>query len=247
MKTKVNTTVATVTPAIVTETIRPLSTLETLLSISGDKVSIPKGCDISPAELGAFIADRDEKARTYGSQARWTWHAIGALPDAEAKRAEVRKALEGKLSKSALYQLTSEAETLCPLIERENIAAPLSLLKDAKAELLVDEKTGRLAPMAKQTKAGRELIPLLKAGNVTQKGIRDIRAKHKPATVTPPKPKGGTPSGDAKEAAAFGLALGQAKAVQTYLTSVKLEGADRQQFVNIATDIARQLGLNIAN
>jgi hypothetical protein len=244
---KTQNTVTTTAPAIVTETIRPLSVIETLLSIEGDRVTIPKGCDVSPAELGAFIADRDDKARTYGSQARWTWYAVGQLPDNEAKRAEVRKALEGRMSKSALYQLTSEADTLCPLVINEGIKAPLSLVKDAKAALLVNEK-GKLEPMAKQSAAAKALIPLLKAGTVTQAGIRAIRKEH----ATPKAPKGPTaatpPANDAEKAAiAYGLALGQAKGVQTYVTANKLSGKDRDQMVNIVTDICRQMGLVIAN
>jgi hypothetical protein len=256
MKTQTATAPATATATDAkVEVIRPLSVIESLFTIEGDRVTIPKGLDVSPAEIGAFIADRDEKSRTYGGQARWTWYAVGLLPDATAKREAIKAALvgtakePGKMSQSAFYQLSSEAETLCPLIIAEGIKSPLSLVKDAKAALLVNEKTGRLAPMKDQGKAAKALIPLLKAGTVTQAGIRAIRKEH--ATPTAPKgPKASTtpPANEADKAAiAFGLALGQAKAVQTYVTANKLSGKDRDQFVNIVTDICRQMGLVIAN
>lgn len=231
---------------VLTETIRPMATLETLVSIDGDRVTIPKGSDLTDSEIALFIGDRADKARTFGSQARWTYYAAGMLNNGGERQKSIAEKLSTMLSKTALYQLTSEATTLCPLAIAEGIKAPLSVLKDAKAQLAINDKTGKLLPMAKQSRASKELIPLLKAGTVTQAAVRDIVKKHKaPTTSAPSKPT--AKAGEAaEEAKAFGGFLASLNNANKYLEGNKVEGDDRAKALVMVTDICRKLGISLA-
>lgn len=229
------------------ETIRPLATVETDFSFDGDRVTLKKGAQVTPSEFALFIANRETKAQGFKTQARWAYYEAGRLPNGTEVQAEIAKRLREMLSQSAFNQLTSEAKTLCPLIVTEGIKTPLSTLKDAMGALQVNEATGKLLPLAKQSKAGKALIPLLKAGTVTQAKVRAIRKDAAPA----PASKGnGKPSGkasaDAGKTMAFGNALGDLKRVSVYLEANRVEGDDRKQFVTVLCDIGRKLGLNVA-
>lgn len=227
------------------ETIRPLVTVEADFSFEGDRVTLKKGAQVTPSEFALFIANRETKAQGFKTQARWAYYEAGRLPNGTEVQAEIAKRLREMLSQSAFNQLTSEAKTLCPLIVSEGIKTPLSTLKDAMGALQVNEATGKLLPLAKQTKAGKALIPLLRAGTVTQAKVRAIRKDSAPA----PAPKGnGKPAKGSTEAGktmAFGNALGDLKRVSVYLEANRVEGDDRKQFVTLLCDLGRKLGLKI--
>ena len=229
------------------ETIKPLASIAALLKIEGDKVTVPKGADLSPSELALYIASEEQAGNACKTRARWTYYSAGLLQNGGDIQAAIKGRLDTMLSKSAVYQLTSEATTLCPLVIAEGLKVPLSLLKDAKAELAIDEKTGKLAPMSKQTKAAKALIPLLKSGEVTQGAIREIRkANATSAPTKPTSPKEGPKAKDNAEAIEFGLMAGKLADVNTYLEKTKLAGDDKQKFVNLATALCRALGLAVS-
>lgn len=241
MKTTVTTTPATVAP--VAEMIRPVNLIEKDFTIEGDRVTMKKGAQISASEFALFISDRENTGTQFRTQARWAYYEAGRLSNGTEIQTEIAKRLESMLSKSALYQLKSEATTLCPLVIAEGLKSPLSILKDAVKELATND-AGKLKPMKDQTKAAKELIPLLKAGAVTQAKVREIRQKHKVASVTTPS----TPT-QAERVSEADKVIGGMQAslsnLSKALDSTKLEGEDRDSVVNILTDIARKLGLSL--
>lgn len=227
------------------ETIRPLADIVSDFEVTdgGERVVIRKGAKLSPSEFALFIADRENTGNRYKTQARFAFYEAGQLPNGSEVQVEIVKRLEGMLSRSALYQLKSEANTIVPLMLTEGIKVPLTTVKDAMAELEVNEKTGRLLPLSKQSKAGRKLIPLLKEGAVTQAKVREIRNENKPRATSTPSAGNGKGADD--ETLAYAGILASLNRVNTYLDKNKVEGNDRQALVNAFTDIGRKLGVSV--
>jgi hypothetical protein len=252
-----NTTVTTATvtvPALVNETkasevIRSADVIaRDVLEIGEDnRVSIRKGADVSPSELAGFILDRDSKAKAFGVQARWAYYSAGMLPNGDHVQEEIANRLREAMSSSAFTQLKSEATKYCPLLIKNGFKTPLSVFKDLKAEFKFDDD-GKLLPLAKQSRAAKELLPLVKDGTATQAKGREIRKKYTTASgnPTPSNPKPAPVTSEAKsEITRFSTALRDLKALQAYLASERLEGDDRQSFVNGICEIGRLLGLQV--
>lgn len=219
---------------------RPLERILSDLIVSDDRVTIREGAKIKAEEFAEVIAHYEKEGVTLRNRARWTYYAAGKLPEGAKIQTEIVVRLAALLSKSALYQLKSEATTLCPLIEAEGIKSPMSILKDAASVLKLTDK-GALAPLSKQNAAAKKLIPLLKAGTVKQKEVREIKAANVPA----PK-AGGTSKGPRISEAdkAYASALLMLSAVDKYMnTEPTITGDDLTKLRNLATNISRRLGL----
>lgn len=201
--------------------------------------------NVTASELALFIADRENTGARFKTQARWTFYAAGQLQNGTEVQGEIAKRLKEMLSSSAFAQLKSEALNLCPLAIANGIKAPLSILKDAVAELAVNEATGKLKPLKDQSKAAKELIPLLQAGAITQAKVREVRAKHStaPATGKPTAPATGPTAKPDSEVTAGARVIADLQAATKALDGVRLEGPQLQAAVNLATDICRKLGL----
>lgn len=226
-----------------TEHIRKVADIEKDFVIDGDKLTFRKGAEPTASELAVFIADRENTGTRFRTQARWAYYGAGSLQNGTEVQKAIVERLKGMLTPSALAQLKSEACTLIPVLLANDIKSPLSILKDAIGDLTVDPKTNKLAPIGKQGKAGKALIPLLKAGDVTQAKVREIRAAHKvaPTTTTPGHSTQGERLTEAEKVVA-GMTL-SLRNISTALDGAKVEGKEREAIVNILTDVARKLGL----
>lgn len=251
------TAVATVAPPVLTSVIRPMATLLSVFEENGDRLSIKPGTvigdkpgQITAEEIAEVIADRQAKSDTFRVQARWAYYSAGLLPDGAEVQKQIANKLGTKLTTSALYQLKSEATSLIPRLVANQFASPISLLKDASAEIKFGDD-GKALPDDKQTAAARELLPLLKSGELKQKQIRDIRKKHNaptsagtsPTTAGTPAAPGTTTPAD-REQAAYVTFLANLRAGETYLTSHKLMAGsdDHKMAVALVTNLARLLG-----
>lgn len=256
MKTVTTNTIAPATVSLVNESkdtvIRSADILaRDVLDIAEDgRVTIRKGADVSASELALFIVDREQTGARFKTQARWTYYAAGLQPNGSDLQQQIAKRLREMLTPSAFHQLKSEANNIAPLIVAEGIKSPLSVMKDAMGELKV-KPNGMLAPMKDQSKAARELIPLLKAGTATQAKVREVRAKYTTATTNPTNPKVANPTAKPDDAAkmaavAYGNAIGGLNTVAKYLDGNRVEGKERDAFVNLVTELGRKLGLTVS-
>lgn len=245
-------TTAPVSPVLVNEKQETIRSVEQLtrdaFTIHEDGRVDIRDKNVSASEMALFIADRENTGARYKTQARWTFYAAGQLQNGTEVQAEIAKRLKEMLSSSAFAQLKSEALNLCPLAIANDIKAPLSILKDAVAELAINERTRKLSPLAQQSKAAKELIPLLKAGVVTQAKVREVRAKHSTQSANPTRPAPPVAKKDDSEAGAVlahASAIGHLGMAKKYVEEVNPQGDDRQAFINILCEMGRLLGVQV--
>jgi hypothetical protein len=248
-----NTAIVTAAPAALTAAsvvIRPIETvLRDFFVENGERLEVKKGTDVKPEEIAQVILSREVASAKLRTQARWAYYSAGQLPDGAKVQEQIASVLLKSMSKSAFYQLKSEATRNIPVLLANGFQAPLSILKDAIADIKVD-KDGKALPLKDQSKAGKKLLPLLKAGTVKQKEVRDIREAAKaPSANTGNSGKGqtGGSSAESEEAKAFGSFLASMNLANGYLEKTKLQGDDRMKAVTLVTNAARLLGLVIAS
>lgn len=251
---KTESTVAIATPAAVT--VRRFEVLNGLWHEQKNGVlALNKGAEMNPSEFGFYIAENVRIGSEAYNKARFAYYQAGKLPAGKEVQKEIVAILGQSMSAGAISQLTSEANTLCPLIAEHGIKTPLSLLKDAVKALELDDKTGAPLPLEKQSTAGKLLLPRLmgEGEKLTQAAIRTIRAEiptTEGGTKRLPRPGQSpviTKSEDDKakdEAKAFGAFLASMQAAEQYLAGHKLTGDDKKKADTIATGICRHLGIS---
>lgn len=133
---------------------------------------------VLPQQVGEFIVERLAEASKSGNAAAWALY--------RAKEAGIQYyantliALNtGVLSDSALSNLKSVAERVIPFKLKYGVRAPLSLLKDVVAAVIEKDCSPKSTPEA------TAILEALKAPEVTQRALRDIRGKYDKKTGLP--------------------------------------------------------------
>lgn len=156
---------------------------------NGERVTIADGAKPTAADFSLYIRTNADSKTAAGSRMAFAFYEAGQMPEGEKLQAEIVQLLQTEekdekgnvtrlpMTRSAVYQVTSIANTLVPLIANGTFKTPLSVLKDAVGSLTFvgEGKEKKLAPMDAQNTAGKAVIPLLKAG-ASQAKIRAARA-----------------------------------------------------------------------
>lgn len=143
-----------------------------------------------------YIRERDEVSSKANAEARWAFYLapdamkadLTAALKADEKDGATGKVIRAGFTDSKVNQLKSDA-ALLGLIANGTFpaATPLDTLKNVRAALpLVKGEDGKLSlDESKANEAGKKLLPLLKAGSLSQAVARKIRSEI-------PTDKGGT-------------------------------------------------------
>lgn len=246
---KVETSIAIVTPAAPLEVLPKYESALHKFEVNGDVLTLRKGVEVLAGDFEVVIEEKISGATSATTQAAYALHCAAGISN--DMLADVLKRLENRLSKTAVANLKS-LSGLIPMVLANGIKTPLTVLKDAVSELKLPSDKNKLAindkgllQPSKMSKVGKVLLPMLKAGTVTQAAIRKAKADAKPASITPPKTSKANLLNEGEKAATS--ALFHAGECVKSLATATFENDERSKMLVHLNAIARHFGQTLAD